>query len=248
MSDPTPGIASRARSLLRSYVADARHGPLPALLLLLTTVSGLIDAASVLSLGRVFVANMTGNIVFIGFGLANTPGFSLATSLSALAGFLVGAVIGGGYVSRFGEHRGVLLRNTTATEFVLLLVALIATAAAGTPLDGRVRDLVASLAAVALGLQNAAVRRLGVPDITTTVVTMTLTAVAAETRRARAAVELRRVLAVVTMLLGALGGALLVLHSSVVWAIAVPAALIGVTALCAALASRRAADWHHATP
>ena len=111
MTDLTPGTASRARGLLRSYVADAKHGPLPALLLLLTTVTGLIDAASVLSLGRVFVANMTGTIVFIGFGLVNTPGFSLAASLSALAGFLVGAVIGGGYLSRFGGHRGVLLRT-----------------------------------------------------------------------------------------------------------------------------------------
>ena len=165
--------------------------------------------------------------------------------MTVLAGFLVGAVIGGGYVSRFGEHRGVLLRNTTATEFLLLLVALVVTAAAGTPRDGRLRDLVVSLAAVALGMQNAAVRRLAVPDITTTVVTMTLTAVAAESRRARAAVELRRVLAVVTMLLGAIGGALLVLHASVVWAIAVPMVLIGVTAACAALASRHAADWHH---
>ena len=74
---------------------------------------------------------------------------------------------------------------------------------------------------------------------------MTLTAIAAEGRRAKAAVELRRVLAVATMLVGAIGGALLVLHASVVWAIAVPMVLIGVTAVCAALASRHAADWHH---
>ena len=50
-----------------AYFADEKHGPLPALLLLLTIVTGLVDAASILALGRVFVANMTGNVVFVGF-------------------------------------------------------------------------------------------------------------------------------------------------------------------------------------
>ena len=64
-------------------VADPKHGPLPALLLGLTVVTGLVDAVSVLSLGRVFVANMTGNVVFVGFALAGAPGFSLSASLFA---------------------------------------------------------------------------------------------------------------------------------------------------------------------
>jgi hypothetical protein len=37
------------------------------LLLTLTVVTGTVDAVSILSLGRVFVANMTGNVVFVGF-------------------------------------------------------------------------------------------------------------------------------------------------------------------------------------
>jgi hypothetical protein len=37
---------------------------LPAMLLTLTVVTGVVDAASYLSLGHVFVANMTGNVVF----------------------------------------------------------------------------------------------------------------------------------------------------------------------------------------
>lgn len=64
-------------------------------MLLLTVLTGVVDAVSILSLGRVFVANMTGNVVFIGFALAGASGFSLAASLSALGGFLVGAAIGG---------------------------------------------------------------------------------------------------------------------------------------------------------
>src|SRR2546428_6803381 len=72
-----------------------RPASLPQLLLVLTVTTGLIDAVSVLGLGRVFTANMTGNVVFLGFALARVPGFSLVRSLAALAAFLVGAVIGG---------------------------------------------------------------------------------------------------------------------------------------------------------
>src|SRR2546427_13138882 len=68
---------------------------LPALLLVLTITTGLIDAVSVLGLGRVFTANMTGNIVFLGFALTGVPGFSPSRSVAALASFLVRAVIGG---------------------------------------------------------------------------------------------------------------------------------------------------------
>jgi hypothetical protein len=60
----------------RFLLADPRFGPLPGLLLILTAVTGVVDAVSILALGRVFVANMTGNVVFAGF---------------ALAGFLAGA-------------------------------------------------------------------------------------------------------------------------------------------------------------
>lgn len=50
---------------------------------------------SVLGLGRVFTANMTGNVVFLGFALAGAPGFSAPNYLAAIAAFVVGAVSGG---------------------------------------------------------------------------------------------------------------------------------------------------------
>ena len=68
------------------------QGPLPPLLLVLTVVTGVVDAVSILRLGRVFVAHMTGNVVFSGLALVGAPGFSLSASLAALAGFLVGAL------------------------------------------------------------------------------------------------------------------------------------------------------------
>src|SRR3954447_25088048 len=68
---------------------------LPQLLYLFTAVTGLVDAVSYIGLGHVFTANMTGNIVLLGFALAGVPGLSASRSLTALAAFLVGAVIGG---------------------------------------------------------------------------------------------------------------------------------------------------------
>src|SRR6202162_75349 len=69
-------------------------------LLAMTAVTGLIDAVSFLSLGRVFTANMTGNIVLLAFATAHVPGLSIARSLTALLAFLVGAVLGGRVMAR----------------------------------------------------------------------------------------------------------------------------------------------------
>jgi uncharacterized membrane protein YoaK (UPF0700 family) len=240
---PAGDGAQRRRPRVRDYVADPAHGPLPGLLLILTAVTGLVDAVSILSLGRVFVANMTGNVVFVGFALAGAPGFSLAASLYALAGFLLGALAGGNLVVTRSRHRGSLVRNAAAVECGLLAVTLIVTVLAGPPLGAATRDAVAGLAAVALGVQNAAVQRLAVPDLTTTVLTRTLTGIAADARTGDPSVALRRVLAVATMLLGAVVGALLVLHVSVAWALAVPTILLGAVAALGAGASRRAAPW-----
>jgi hypothetical protein len=84
---------------------DSRNGPLPPLLISMTLVTGLVDAFSYLVLGHVFVANMTGNIVLLGFALAGAPGFSITASATALASFYAGALIGGRIGSRHGGHR-----------------------------------------------------------------------------------------------------------------------------------------------
>ena len=224
----------------RGYVADAKHGPLPAFLLLLTIVTGLVDAVSILSLGRVFVANMTGNVVFVAFALAGAPGFSLAASLSALAGFLVGAGLGGRILGRT-KHRGELLRNTVIVELAMLVIALILLAVASptTP----IRVTVAFVLAIAMGAQNASARSLAVPDLTTTVLTMTLTGIAADIRKASYAVAVRRTVAVLAMFVGGLVGALLVLQVNAATAIAVAAVLMAIVAVGTTVTSRHPADW-----
>ena len=99
---------------------DSPDGPLPPLLLALTLVTGLVDATSYLKLGHVFVANMTGNVVFLGFGIAGAGGISVWASLTALGSFLVGGVAGGRMGARLSRDRGRHLTATTATELLLI--------------------------------------------------------------------------------------------------------------------------------
>jgi uncharacterized membrane protein YoaK (UPF0700 family) len=227
----------------KRYTDDPRHGPLPVLLLFLTLVTGLVDAVSILALGRVFVANMTGNVVFIGFALARTPGFDLVASLSALVGFVVGALVGGRVAGLRHDHRGKLLRDIAAGEFAAF-AASAAILAPGVPAHA-VRDMVAALLAIALGGQNAAARALAVPDLTTSVLTMTITGIAADARRAAAPVIVRRVLAVLVMLAGAAVGAALVLHTHTAVPLVIATVLAMIVAGWAALASRTPQAWHN---
>src|SRR5580700_4448470 len=112
---------------------DASHGPLPPLLVALTLVTGLVDAFSYLALGHVFVANMTGNIVLLGFALAGAPGFSITASVTALASFFAGALIGGRIGSRHGGHRGRLHSWAAATQALFLAASVVLAALSGSP-------------------------------------------------------------------------------------------------------------------
>ena len=167
-------------------------------LLLLTFTTGLIDAASYLGLGQVFTANMTGNIVFLGFGLAGRGGLPVVAPLVSLAAFLLGAGLGGRLPGDPDLGRAVKIEVS-----LLAAAAVFAAATAVHPLAAS-GDAVVGLLALAMGVRNATVRRLGVPDLTTTVLTMTLTGLAAD-RRPTA----RRTEAVLAMVAGAVTGALL---------------------------------------
>lgn len=228
-----------------AWFADPLHGPLPILLLLLTVNTGVVDAVSILSLGRVFVANMTGNVVFVGFAAAGAPGFSLSASLWALGGFVAGAYFGGVLVRRIATHRGRLFTVAVVIETVLLLAALLVSAAGGKALTTAGIDAIAASAAAALGLQNAIVRKLAVPDLTTTVLTMTLTGIAADTSAAgRGATIVRRALAVTAMFAGAIIGALIVLHNGRTAGLSLAFGVVAVVSISAAIAARKSRPWH----
>jgi uncharacterized membrane protein YoaK (UPF0700 family) len=238
-------------------------GPLPEILLALTLVTGLVDAVSILALGRVFVANMTGNVVFAGFAIVGAPGFSLSASLFALLGFLIGAYAGGLVAGRTGHDRALHIRAATGIEFGLLAIALVVAGVsggaavttgtlhiAGGGFGAAVTDVLALVLAIAMGIQNSAARRLAVPDLTTTVLTMTLTGIGADSRAGhRGHVALaRRLLAVATMLAGGVIGAWLVLNAGVLAALALATALLAAAAAWAALAARRPGDWRPVHP
>jgi len=176
-----------------------------ATLLLLTFVTGLVDAASVLGMGHVFTANMTGNVVFLGFSLAGQGRVATSACAVALGAFLIGALVGGRRASR-----GVSFKATIALEAVLMTGA----AAVAWMLDdtASTRVLEIGLLASSMGIQNASVRKLGVVDMTTTVLTLTLTGLAADSSLAGGSNPrwVRRVTSVTVMLLGALAGALLI--------------------------------------
>lgn len=244
---PARGFASPG-SVWRRLRSDPAHGPLPVLLVGLTVLTGVVDAISILSLGRVFVANMTGNVVFIGFALTGAAGFSLAASLAALAGFLIGAGVGGRLVRRFGDDRGLLFLTGVAAELALIVAALIVIQAVDRSITPLVGAVVAAVMAVGTGVQNAVVRRLAVPDMTTTVLTMTLTGIAADVRAGNASRALkRRLLAVAAMLGGAVAGSELVLHQGTSAALSLAIGLLALITIGAGRAASSPADWRHAT-
>ena len=192
-------------TLRRSTVSDPQHGRLPALLLALTLLSGIVDATTVLSLGHVFVANMTGNLVFIGFGLVHTVGFSLVTSLIAFAGFIVGIEACRRW-SRVRPQRLALLRDVLIGQAVLLAAAAVACGAAGGNPTGATRYAVVGVAAAAMGGQNAAARRMGVTELTTSVMTGTVVTLISNLDK-RGAAELRQAFGVLVLVAGAAIGA-----------------------------------------
>jgi uncharacterized membrane protein YoaK (UPF0700 family) len=238
------------RDVLETFWPPAgdRHGPLTPMMVALTFVTGLVDAASYLKLGHVFVANMTGNVVFLGFALAGAGGLSAAASILALASFLFGALAGGWLGARNPDHRGHLLRAAGSVQAPLIVLALLLSLLAAEPFQQEVRYALIALLALAMGVQNAAAQRIAVPELTTTVLTRTLTGLAAESALvAGGGSKLgRRIIAVAAMLLGALCGGLLALKVSVAADLALAASIVITVALAVHIASRPGAVWTRA--
>jgi uncharacterized membrane protein YoaK (UPF0700 family) len=225
-----------------------RHGPLPPLLLAMTMVTGLVDAFSYLLLGHVFVANMTGNVVILGFALVGAPGFSITASLSAIVAFAAGALAGGRVGSRLAHHRGHLFAVAGSIQAVFLLTGVILAAITVMPIPDGFRYSLIAVLAVAMGIQNACARRLAVPDLTTTVLTLTITGFAADSTLAggRGSRAGRRLIAVAVMLVGAVIGAAFVLHRLVAIPLVIAFGLTTIAAATSWLLGRQDAPWLHA--
>lgn len=260
-ANPTTGAtwkdAGRGAKAVKTVVTDAwrtirppandSHGPLAPILLALTVVTGLVDAFSYLALGHVFVANMTGNVVFLAFALAGAPGFSLLASVSALGAFSVGAVVGGRLAATFGRHRGRLIFLVSVLEALLVAVSAVVVGLAHNPGGGAPRYVLIIVMSLSMGAQNAVVRRLAVPDLTTTVLTLTITGISADSRLAGGGGSKagRRLVSAASMFIGALVGALFVLKVSLLAAILSPLAVLCTVVAISAVLSRSDRSWVH---
>ena len=178
-------------------------------LLLLTFATGLVDAISVLVLGHVFVANMTGNVIFLGFWFVPHSGVDMTAAVIAFISFLIGTVIGG----RFARHLDYEVRRwltaALGTEVLLLTVlAVLAGTGVVSYHDNGKLILIAGLA-VTFGAQNAAARQFGVQELSTTVLTSTIVGIGVDSRLAGGSGEREklRYTVVLTMLAGAAVGA-----------------------------------------
>ncbi|OBF95950.1 DUF1275 domain-containing protein [Mycolicibacterium novocastrense] len=180
-----------------------------ACLLLLTFATGLIDAVSVLKLGHVFVANMTGNVIFLGFWLVPHSGVDVTAALVAFTGFVAGAVVCG----RFTRHLGTDVRrwlSITMTFEVVLLVVLSVLAGAGVlDYQNNTKLLLIAGLAVAFGVQNSSAQQFGIQELSTTVLTTTIVRIGFDSRLAGGTGEREklRYSVVLTMCGGAVVGA-----------------------------------------
>ena len=130
------------------------------LLVGLSIVTGLMDAFSCLSLGHVFVANMTGNGGFLGFALAGVGGRSPMGSLVAVIAFALRAAGGGRWSLRRVPHRGQLLAVSAAVQTGLVVAAAVVAVVAGVTSSGTRRVLIALLA-VAMGSERRSAQARG---------------------------------------------------------------------------------------
>jgi uncharacterized membrane protein YoaK (UPF0700 family) len=229
-----PALVSHRDYGLQSVTerVETRHAVVA--MLVLTAVTGLVDAVSYLALDRVFTANMTGNVVLLGFGFGGFRGGSTVGSAVALVAFLVGALFGGLVAHRLGDResrpRRLLTMGLGAESVILAAATVVAMLGGAGTLAGRLAVTV--LLAVAMGLQTAIARMSGVADLNTTVVTMMITGLVAESPLAGGTGPRwpRRAVAVLLLVGGAaLGAVLTLVHPG--WP------LLLATAMCVGLAT-----------
>lgn len=228
-----------------TQLAASNTGNLTISLVALTFSTGLIDAFSFIALGRVFTANMTGNIVFLAFAIAGVQGLSAMGSVASLLAFVAGAICGGLINTRHsGWTQARLLKRGIAIEAALLLLAACIAIITGSKHEVTPNVIYGLIVvtAFAMGVRNAVVRKLAVPDMTTTVLTLTVTGIASESSLAGGTNPgwKRRLTSIVAMFSGAALGAMLLRFG-----IVVPLTVSCLLAVLAYIEARRSEHVRH---
>ncbi|OJZ70348.1 DUF1275 family protein [Mycobacterium paraffinicum] len=180
-----------------------------AALLLLTFATGLGDSISILVLGHVFVANMTGNVIFLGFWLAPRTSIDLTAVVVALPTFVCTTILSGRISRHFGDRTRRWITTVLAME-ISLLVALAILAGAGVlRYHDNTKLIMIGLLAVTFGLQHSSARQFGIQELSTTVLTSTIVSLGLDSRLAggSGARQTLRLSVVLTMCAGAFLGA-----------------------------------------
>jgi uncharacterized membrane protein YoaK (UPF0700 family) len=201
-------------------------------LLLLTFGTGMIDAISVLVLGHVFVANMTGNVIFLGFWFAQQSVVDMTAAVVAFVSFLSGAVLGGRFARHLQHDTRRWVTVSLAVECVLLVALSILAGTGVLDYHNNTKLILIAGLAVAFGSQNATARQFGIQELSTTVLTSTIIGIGVDSKLAGGTGERQklRVSVVVTMCAGAVAGATLS-RFTVAPVITVVAALVATTAV-----------------
>jgi uncharacterized membrane protein YoaK (UPF0700 family) len=201
--------------------------PLTRTLLILTFVTGIVDVVSFLALGHVFAAMQTGNVIFLGLGIAGVSGAPVLAPLIALGAFLAGGLVAAPLTRRASPGSGNRLQSAMAAEIGLLGSAAVLAALADVDPGGLAAYLLIAILSVAMGLRNTIARGIGDPNLATTVLNLTLSAFVSHTPTGIASegeLSLRGA-AIGAILAGAITGALL-LKVSLALAIAAAAAVV----------------------
>jgi uncharacterized membrane protein YoaK (UPF0700 family) len=153
-------------------------------LLLLTFATGLVDAIGVLVLGHIFVANMTGNIIFLGFWFVPGTGIDLTAAIVAFVGFLTGTVIGGRLARRLGARSRRWLSTSLGIEIVMLIALSILAGTGAVSYHNDTKLFLIAGLAITFGVQNSTARQFGVQELSTTVLTSTVVGIGVDSRLA----------------------------------------------------------------
>ncbi|MGO9928779.1 MAG: YoaK family protein [Mycobacterium sp.] len=178
-------------------------------LLLLTFATGLADSISILVLGHVFVANMTGNVIFLGFWLAPKSNIDLTAVVVALPTFVSATILGGRLMRHFGDRTRRWLTTVFAIEIVLLVALSILAGTGVLRYQDNTKLIMIGFLAMTFGLQHSTARQFGIQELSTTVLTSTIVGIGVDSRLAggTGARQKLRLGVVLTMCSGAIVGA-----------------------------------------
>lgn len=177
--------------------------------MLLTFATGLVDAVSVLVLGHVFVANMTGNVIFLGFWFVERSGVDMAAAVVAFVSFVAGTVLGGRLSRHLDAHVRRWMMVALGTEVVVLVTLSVLAGTGVLAYQGYDRLVIIAGLAVTFGSQNATARQFGIQELSTTVLTSTIVGIGFDSRLAGGTGQREKLRygVVLTMLGGAVVGA-----------------------------------------